>query len=296
MSKSNPLSVTAVTAVAIAALLALPAHAEEAAPNAGHRSISVAAQRDSQKNQQAAAALSLPVGDRAWVNVGAGGSRSRDTTSGTTLKPKQVSAGVGVAGSAWQATLDATRRRDGSAYNQTDWAAAADVRPVDGVSVGVDATHRSARARSSTSATTDQRLRGRGVGVHAAMAVGSQLTVYGATLHNRYNVAQTTTQAGSPGGLGSLLLPTRPSVVNRDELALARSSQVGATWRFANQVAVSGEVMADRLQEGGSLRTTQLKAAVPVGGGWTLAPAVGRSHGPQGNSATYGQLGASFAW
>jgi hypothetical protein len=290
MSKSSRLSITG-----FAALLALPAfaHAEEAAPNAGHRSVSVAAQRDSQKNQQAAASLSLPVGDRAWVNVGAGGSLSRDTASGTTLKPKQVSAGVGVAGSAWQATLDATRRRDGSAYNQTDWAAAADVRPVDGASVGVDATHRTARARN---ATTDQRLRGRGVGVHGAVAVGSQLTVYGATMRNRYQVNETTTQAGSSGGLGSLLLQPRPSIVNRDELALARSSQVGATWRFANQVAVSGEVMADRLQDGGSLRTTQLKAAVPVGGGWTLAPAIGRSHGPQGSHATYGQLGASFAW
>ena len=277
----------------LAALLVLPAlaHADEPAPNAGRRSVTVAAQRDSQKNQQAAASLSLPVGDRAWVNVGAGTSRSQDAVTGRSYRPKQVSAGVGVAGSAWQATLDATRRRDGSALSQTDWAAAADVRPVDGVSVGVDATHRTARARN---ATTDQRLRGRGVGVHGAVAVGKQLTVYGATMRNRYKLSETTTQAGSPGALG--LLQPRPSVVNRDELALARSSQVGATWRFDNQVAVSGEVMADRLQEGGSLRTAQLKAAVPVGGGWTLAPALGRSHGPQGTRATYGQLAAQFAW
>jgi hypothetical protein len=293
MSKSSSLST-----FSLAALLALPAltHAEDAAPNAGHRSVSVAAQRDSQKNQQAAAAVSLPVGDSAWVNVGAGSSRSRDTVSGTTIKPRQVSAGVGVAGKAWQATLDATRRRDGSTYNQTDWAAAADVRPVDGVSVGLDATHRTARARSSGAATTDQRLRGHGIGVHGAVAVGKQLTVYGATMHNRYQAGTTTTQSGSSGGLASLLLPTRASVVNRDELALDRSTQLGATWRFANQVAVSGEVLADRLHDGGSLRTAQLKAAVPVGGGWTLAPAIGRSHGPQGTHATYGQLGASFAW
>ncbi|MEO6279984.1 hypothetical protein [Roseateles sp.] len=278
---------------ALAALLALPvlAHADEPAPNAGRRAVSVAAQRDSQKNQQAAASLSLPVGDRAWVNVGAGTSRSQDAATGRTYRPKQFSAGVGVAGKAWAATLDATRRRDGSAFNQTDWAAAADVRPVDGVSVGVDATHRSAKLRN---ATTDQRLRGHGVGVHGAVAVGKQLTVYGATLRNRYKVSETTTQAGSAGALG--LLQPRPSVVNRDELALARSSQVGATWRFDNQVAVSTEVMVDRLQDGGSLRTAQLKAAVPVGGGWTLAPAIGRSHGPQGTQATYGQLGASFAW
>ncbi|RZL38095.1 MAG: hypothetical protein EOP35_06685 [Rubrivivax sp.] len=280
---SNRLSFTA-----LAALQALPAlaHADELAPNAGRRAISVAAQRDSLKNQQAAASLTLPVGERAWVNVGAGTSRSVDT-----VRPKQVTAGVGVAGSAWQATLDASRRRDGSAFNQTDWAAAADVRPVDGVSVGLDATHRSAKARS---ATTDQRLRGRGVGVHGAVAVGSKLTVHGAAMRNRYKLNETTTQTGSGGPLG--LLQPRPSIVNRDELALARSAQVGATWRFDNQVAVTGEVLRDRLQDGGSLRTAQLKAAVPMGGGWTLAPAVGRSHGPQGSQATFGQLGASYAW
>lgn len=275
----------------LATLLAIPllAQADEPAPNAGRRSVSVAAQRDSQKNQQAAAQLTLPVGQRAWVNVGAGTSRSRDATR--TYRPKQVSAGVGVAGSAWAATLAATGRRDGSALQQTDWAAAADVRPVDGVSVGVDATHRKARARN---ATTEQRLRGRGVGVHGAVAVGQHLTVHGATMRNRYQVSETTAQAGSPGVLG--LLQPRPSAVNRDELALARSTQVGATWRFDNQIAVTGEVLRDRLQDGGSLRTAQLKAAVPVGDGWTLAPALGRSQGPQGERATYGQLAARFAW
>ncbi|MFG6429992.1 hypothetical protein [Roseateles sp. LYH14W] len=280
------------TITTLATLLALPvlAQADEPAPNPGKRAVAVAAQRDSLKNQQAAASLTLPVGQRAWVNVGAGTSRSQDATR--TYRPTQVSAGVGVAGSAWQATLDASRRRDGSALHQTDWAAAADVRPVDGVSVGVDATHRTARARN---ATTEQRLRGRGVGVHGAVAVGQHLTVHGAMMRNRYKVSETTTQTGSSGALGLLLQP-RPSVVNRDELALARSAQVGATWRFDNQVAVTGEVLRDRLQDGGSLRTAQLKAAVPVGGGWTLAPAIGRSHGPQRTRATYGQLGASFAW
>lgn len=277
----------------LATLLALPmpAHAEEAAPNAGRRAVNFAAQRDSQKNQQAAVSLSLPVGERAWVNAGAGTSRSQDSITGRTYRPKQVSAGVGVAGKAWAATLDASRRRDGSAFSQTDWAAAADVRPVDGVSVGVDATHRSAKLRN---AATDQRLRGRGVGVHGAVAVGKHLTVHGATMRNRYKVSETTTQAGTSGALG--LLRPRPSVFNRDELALARSAQVGATWRFDNQVALTGEVLRDRLEDGGSLRTAHLKAAVPVGGGWTLAPALGRSHGPQGTRATYGQLGASFAW
>lgn len=286
---------TRLSVTAIAALLSLPALAqtEEQAPNAGRRAVSVAAQRDSQKNQQAAASLTLPVGRHAWASVGGGASRSTDAATGRTLKPRQVTAGVGVAGNAWQATLDASRRRDSSAaYGQTDWAAAADVRPVEGVSVGVDATRRTAKLRNGTTA---QRLRGHGVGVHGAVAVGQQLTVHGATMRNRFKLSETTPPAGTPTGLAGLLQP-RPSAVNRDELALARSAQLGATWRFDNQVSLTGEVLRDRLQDGGSLRTTQLKAAVPVGAGWTLAPAVGRSHGPNGARSNYGQLGASYAW
>jgi hypothetical protein len=91
------------------------------------------------------------------------------------------------------------------------------------------------------------------------------------------------------------LLPSRVSAVNRDEAALDRSHQLGATWRASDRVALNGEVMQDRLHDGGSLHSLQLKAAIDTGTGWTVAPGIGHSRGPQG-STNYGLLGASYAW
>ncbi|RZI98820.1 MAG: hypothetical protein EOP39_26410, partial [Rubrivivax sp.] len=55
-----------------APLLASLALADEPAPNADKRALHLAVQRDGQRNQSAAAAISLPVGERAWVQLGAG--------------------------------------------------------------------------------------------------------------------------------------------------------------------------------------------------------------------------------
>ena len=286
-----------------APLLAGLALADEPAPNADKRSLNVAVQRDAQHNQSAAAAVSLPVGERAWMQVGAGQSRSRDAAAGgSSVKPMQVSIGGGLAGKAWQASVNASQRRDANRLRQSDWAAAADWRPVDGVSVGVDAVKRHAKVRGPLNASggaatsVEQRVKGHGVGVHGAVAVTSRLSVYGATLRNRY--ATTTTQQVSGGGLlaGVPLLGQSVSAVNRDEAALDRSHQLGATWRVSERVALNGEVMQDRLHDGGSLRSVQMKAAVVAGAGWTVTPGIGRSHGSDGHSANYGSLGASYAW
>jgi hypothetical protein len=53
--------------------------------------------------------------------------------------------------------------------------------------------------------------------------------------------------------------------------------------------------MQDRLHDGGTLRSAQVKAAINAGAGWTLTPGIGRSRGPQGG-VNYGLLGASYAW
>lgn len=272
------------------------AHADDPAPNADKRALNLAMQRDGQRNQSAAAAVSLPVGQHAWVQAGVGQSRSRDA-AGATLKPKQASIGGGVAGKAWQASLNASQRRDGERLRQTDLAAALDWRPTAGVNVGVDAVKRKARARGKVESTpVEQKLKGHGVGVHAAVAVTPRLTVYGATMRNRYKTA--TTQATNGGGLlaGVPLIGGRVTAVNRDEAALDRSHQLGATWRVSERVALNGEVMQDRLHDGGSLRSVQVKAAIAAGAGWTITPGVGRSRGPQGEGANYGLLGASYAW
>lgn len=279
----------------IAPLLVGLAHADEPAPNADKRALNLAVQRDGQRNQSAAAALSLPVGDSAWLQAGVGQSRSRDST--TTYRPKQVALGGGVAGKTWQASMNASQRRDGERLRQTDLAVAADWRPTEGVNVGVDAVRRQGRVRGTVgNAPVEQRIKGHGVGVHAAVAVTPRLSVYGATLHNRYST--TTTQTSNNGGLlaGVPLIGSRVSVVNRDEAALDRSHQLGLTYRVSERVALNGEVMQDKVHDGGSLRGVQMKAAIAAGAGWTLTPGIGRSRGPQGESTNYGLLGASYAW
>lgn len=280
-----------------AMLLTTLVHAEEPPPNADKRALNLAVQRDGQRNQSVAAAVSLPVGRSAWVQAGVGQSRSRDEASGTTHKPRQVSVGGGVAGKAWQASVNASQRRDGDALRQTDWAAAADWRPAEGVNIGVDAARRTARARGTAAGTpVEQRVKGHGAGVHAAAVVTQRLSVYGATMRNRYRTA--TTQATNGGGLlaGVPLLGNRVTAVNRDEAALDRSHQVGATWRVSERVALNGELQQDRLHGGGDLRSVQMKAAIAAGAGWTLTPGIGRSRGPQGEGVNYGLLGASYAW
>jgi len=280
------------------------AHAEEAAPNADKRAVNLAVQRDAKGNQSAAAAGSLTVGSKAWVQAGVGQSRSRDAASGTTYKPAQVAVGGGVAGRHWQASVNASQRRDGSVLRQNDVAAAVDWKPSDEVTVGVDATHRNGRARGTLAASgggaatpVEQRVRGHGVGVHGAVALAQRLSVYGAAVRNRYTTSTTQTTSSSGGLLAGVpLLQNRVTAINRDEAALDRSNQLGATYRVSDRVALNGEVMQDRLHDGGSLRSVQMKAAIHAGAGWTLTPGIGHSRGPQGESTNYGLLGASYAW
>ena len=297
----KPLKPTLIAALLLAGL----AHADEPAPNADKRALNLAVQRDAQSNQSAAAAVSVPVGDRAWVQAGAGQSRSRDAASGTPYRPKQVSVGGGVAGKAWQASVNASQRRDGDALRQTDLAAAADWRPAEGVNVGVDAVKRQARTRGAVAASgggaatpVEQRVRGHGVGVHGAVAVTQRLSVYGAVMHNRYTTSTQQVTNNSGGLLAGvpLLQNNRVSAINRDEAALDRSSQLGATYRVSDRVALNAEVQQDRLHDGGSLRSVQLKAAIAAGAGWTVTPGIGHSRGPQGEGVNYGLLGASYAW
>lgn len=278
-------------------LLAGGARAEEAAPNADKRALQMAVQRDARGNQNAAATLSLPVGRKAWLQAGAGQSRRRDDVAGTTLKPRQLAVGGGVAGRQWQAGLSVSQRRDGDRQRQTDWTASADWRLTDTVTLGVDAARRGARMRGAAPAVVEQRLSGHGVGLHGAVAVTPRLSLYAATMRNRYRTSTTQATGGGQTGLLAPVLGTgRVSVVNRDEAALERSHQLGATYRIGARVALNGEVAQDGVYQGGTLRSLQIKAAIDAGSGWTVTPGLGRSSGPQGERVSYALLGASYAW
>lgn len=284
--------------VVVALLLGGLAQAEEAALNADKRTINTTVQRDARGNHSAAAAVSLPVGSRAWVQAGAGRSRSRDAATGAVYKPGQVSLGAGVAGRQWQAGVSTSQRRDGDQLRQADWGASVDWKPTDGVVMGVDTTRRSARARGMVAgAAIEQRLKGRGAGVHGAVSVTPRLTVYGATMRNKYKSSTTQQSNAAQPGLLGVLTGSRVSVVNRDEAALDRSHQLGATYRLSERVALNGEVTQDRVFEGGRLQSVQLKAAIAAGNsGWTFRPGIGHSRGAQGGSVNAGSLVASFAW
>ena len=105
--------------IVLLAIAAAPiAHADTAPPNAGMGFVSVGGQADSQHNQQALATLSLPVGQHAWVQAGAG--QSRDSRQAGGRRPGVVTGAVGVAGSSAQLTLNAAHRADGGKYRQTD--------------------------------------------------------------------------------------------------------------------------------------------------------------------------------
>jgi len=306
----HPRPFRAATAATLLALAASPwsAHADTPPPNDGMRYVSAGVQADNHGNQQILSTLSLPVGQHAWVQAGGGKSRS-DTASGG-RKPGIATAGVGVAGQSLQLTINTAQRFDGSRYRQSDIGSSLDWKQ-DGNDIGVDVTHRRSRAAGTVVASNglggtatvpaQARVTGTGAGVHGTLQVSEHVSVYGAVARNHYT---TRTQQGDPasgGLLGSNPLLARTllgatSVVNRDELALDHTAQVGATYRW-DKVAVSGEYTTGAVHDGGgALRSVDLKAAIDVAPGWRVAPGVGRGTTDQGGHATYASVAATYGW
>ena len=295
----------AAAAIALSALatVSLATRAEEPAPNAGMRYVSAGAQADSQHNQEALAVVSLPVGRHAWVQAGGGKSRSDASAGG--YRPGIVTGAVGVAGRGLQLTLNASHRADASRYRQTDWGSSLDWRHGGG-NVGLDVSHRQQQAsgvvavsdaiRGSATAPTRAKVAGTGVGVHGGLQVSEHVSVYGSAMRSHFR--SSTEQVGTPtsGGLQTRVLPGAASLVNIDEVALNRSAQVGATYRWA-KVALSGEYTAGQVYDGeGAIHSVALKAAIDVAPGWRVAPGVGRGSGDGGSHANFASLSATYGW
>ena len=295
----------AAAAIALSALAAvsLATRAEEPAPNAGMRYVSAGVQADSQHNQEALAVVSLPVGRHAWVQAGGGKSRSDASAGG--YRPGIVTGAVGVAGRGLQLTLSASHRADGSRYRQTDWGSSLDWRH-GGDNVGLDVSHRQQQASgavavsdalgSSAAIPTRAKVAGTGVGVHGGLQVSEHLSVYGSAMRSHFRSSTEQVGTTAPGGLLTRVLPGASSLVNIDEVALNRSAQVGATYRWA-KVAVSGEYTAGQVYGGeGAIHSVALKAAIDVAPGWRVAPGVGRGSGDGGSCANFASLSASYGW
>jgi hypothetical protein len=256
------------------------AHAEAE----GNRAVSLAAQRDARGNQSIALTLSLPVGDKAWVE--AGGGQTRNAQPRQRVRSTQLAAGRRWGNAQqWQTSLGASQRRAAKGLRQTDANASLDWQG-ERFDAGVDLLHRNARA------TGNERLRGPGLTLRAGARIGAA-RVYGASTQNRYR--SRTQQAGTGGLLGnSLGLGSSP--VTRDELALSRSALLGASWQF-ERATLAVEALQDRvLNQPGHLRTVQLKAAVDLGTDWSLAPTLGRTRDPQAGGTSFGALALTRRW
>lgn len=289
------------------AALALPgvAHAGDAAPNAERRVLSATAQGDAQGHANRAVGLSLPVGQHGWVQAGLDQSTAHGTTPPASLRSHQASLGAGLGDERWQASVGVAQRRDGDRLRQLDLTASIDRRISPRGSVGLDLTRREGRGEhagtsaAGTPGRVTQRLSGLGVGVRVAVAANDRLTVYGAAQKSHFTqVTETTGSTAERGVLGGLLTPAhRVTVINRQDAALTQSLMLGATVRVADRVALSGEVAQDRLLDGGTLRSAQLRAVLGLGiSGWTLSPGLGVSRGRSGASVGSGSLRASYAW
>jgi hypothetical protein len=299
---------------ALLALLAIPlAHADDTW-RAG-----ASVQRDARDNQLLVGTLQGPLPQHAWWRVGAG--QSRNQQPALAHRASLGSLAVGHGGDAWAAAVQATHRRDGSRYRQTDTRGTLEWRHPIGT-VGLDAAYRNAALEGTVATPTPQggtadvpvaqRIKGSGFGLHGALQLSPTFEVFAAAMRHDYKT--TTRQNGSVSGAGAndplaivsgllgnpaLLagtLQTRASAVSRDEAALSRSAQLGATYRWTN-VALTGEYLADRvLDSPGTVRTVQLKAALEVTPSWSVTPLLGRTRSDAHGSVGFGGLAVAYGW
>jgi hypothetical protein len=300
----------------IAALLALLAPALAHADDTRRAGASV--QRDARDNQLWVGTLQWPLPRQAWLRVGAG--QSRNEQPALAHRAGLGSLAVGYGGDTWATALQTTHRRDGTHYRQTDTSATLEWRHAIG-NIGADATYRDAALEGTVATPTQggsadvpvtQRIKGSGIGLHGALRLNPSFEVFAAAM--RYDYKTTTRQNGAVSGAGgndplaivsgllgnaALLastLQTRASAVSRDEAALSRSAQLGATYRWAN-VALTGEYLADRvLDTPGTVRTVQVKAAFDLSPSWSVTPLLGRTRSDVHGSVGFGGLAAVYGW
>jgi len=315
----NPRCLTPRLGLAFVACLSTSSTLLAAEPNADMRTVTLGVQRDAAHNQAVLGTLSLPVGARPWLQFSAG--QTRLAQDAVAHQAGVFGAGAGYVGDGWLASFTGTHRRDGERYRQTDWLATVEWRQP-AFEIGLDGSYRNARQQGSvatggaggtTQVPVEQRVKGGGVGLHGGAMLGAKAKLYAGAMRydyrssTRQNGAVTGAGAGNPGGIvGALLgnssllaraLSTRPSAVSRDEAALSRSAQVGASYRFTDTLAVSAEALNDKVLDApGTVRTLQLKAAVDLAPGWQLTPAVGRTRSDEYGGVNFGALSVTHAW
>lgn len=293
-------------ACCLALLVCRPALAEEPgdtqAANAGMRYVEAHVQRDARHNTAALGVLSLPVGERGWVQFGGGQTRLEATSAARRVSV--FNAATGFIGDGWNASLAANRRNGGDALRQTDWDASVTWLG-ERFGVGVDGHHRDARGQGTTGTSPlpgdvtveQQRLKGPGFGLHGHVQVTPGWRIHASGMHYGYKLS--TQQGGGNGGTGLLagvLQRTSASAVSRDEAALSRSFKLGSRHQIG-AASVSAEWLADKVQdEPGTVRTLQVTAAIELAPGWTVMPTLGQTHSETHGGVFFGGIGAMHAW
>ena len=307
MTMFRPISQRGLACIALLAASATQATelTDGSAPNANMRYVAASMQRDAMHDQALLVLLSLPVGQRWWGQIGGG--QMSNTQDAVARQSGVLSGGMGYVGDTWQASLTASHRSDGSRFRQTDWSGVLDWRG-DRFGAGIDGSYRDAKLNGSvstpsapgggTDVAATQRVKGGGIGAHGSLQATEAFTVYAAAMRYHYQV--TTLQGGSAAGMSTpalaRALQSTPSFVSRDETTLSRSGKLGASYRFA-AVTLSGELVADGvLNVPGTVRTTQLRAAVAMAPRWTVTPVVGHTQSETYGSVVFGGLALAHAW
>jgi len=294
-------------AIACLALLPCrPALAEQStdtpAANAGMRYVGANVQRDARQNMASLAVLSLPVGERGWVQLGGGQTRHDETTSASRVNVFSTAAGF--IGDGWDASLAANRRSSGDAMLQTDWDASVTWLG-ERFGAGLDGHHRNASGQGTTTTTPvpvggaiqRQRVKGPGLGLHGHVQVTPAWRIYASGMYYDYEVS--TQQVGGTGGTGLLtgvLQRTATSLVSREETTLSRALKLGTRHQIG-KASVSAEFLADRVQdEPGLVRTLQLIAAIELTPLWTVVPTVGQTRSEAHGGVSFGGIAVTHHW
>jgi hypothetical protein len=270
--------------------------------NAGMRYVEANVQRDARQNTAALGVLSLPVGERGWVQLGGGQTRHDEAISASRVNVFSTAAGF--IGDGWNASLAANRRSSGDALRQTDWDASVTWLG-ERFGAGLDGHHRHARGQVITTTAPvpvggtvqQQRVKGPGLGLHGYVQVTPAWRIYASGMQYDYQVS--TQQEGGTSGTGLLtgaLQRTGTSLVSRDEATLSRNLKLGTRHRMG-KVSVSAEYLADRVHdEPGIMRTLQLMAAIEFAPLWTVVPTVGQTRGEAHGGVSFGGIVVTHHW
>jgi hypothetical protein len=252
---------------------------------------------DEVDSQDLTAELGLPLGERGWLHVGLGSSRTSLNTGIIDTRVAALTAGfdagrVEMAGSY-------AYRDDGDAFTQHDLIAQLTWRAARGYA-GIELFYRSADAESVASIERrrgdplsiriEESIEGTGVGARAGIQLAQSVEVFASGM--TYDYENTTNRPALFQRLPTLQL----SGISREEAFLESTWTIGTTLSIRS-VAVTASFTRDRsalLQE--ITDTSDLTLDIPLSDRWNVAPQIGYSDSDFAGGITFGSVHLSVVW